>query len=135
MRPVRAVNSDAPVLDTSVLIAILNNEPYEEWVLDLLEGAIIGAVNWAEVWTKLHEFGLAEDSRLETLFGLLAPIKPFTQAQAQLAGDLRPLTRHLGLSLGDRACLALGIEAGADVYTAEHAWSRIDVGCKVHLIG
>jgi PIN domain nuclease of toxin-antitoxin system len=130
----RAVSSNAPILDTSVLLAILNDEPYEGWVLGVLEGAVMGAVNLAEVWTKLHEFGLTQDARLATLFGLLAPIEPFTPSQAKLTGDLRPVTKHLGLSLGDRACLAVAIESRTAVYTAERKWAELNLPCTVHLI-
>jgi ribonuclease VapC len=128
------VSSDTVVLDTSVLLAILNNEPYEAWVLEILEGAVMSAVNWAEIWTKLHEFGLTEDPRLDDLFQLLAPIEPFTQSQAKLTGDLRLLTRHLGLSLGDRACLAVAIEVHSTIITAEHKWANLQLPCAIHLI-
>jgi len=127
--------SDAEdILDASVLLAILNNEPYEDFVLDVIEGAVMGAVNQAEVWTKLHEFGLTDDPRVAVVFSLLSHIEPFTESQARLTGDLRPVTRHVGLSLGDRACLALAIESGAEVYTAEHKWASLKLPCKINLI-
>jgi PIN domain nuclease of toxin-antitoxin system len=128
------VSNDEDILDSSVLLAVLNNEPYKDFVLDILEGAVMSAVNCAEVWTKLHEFGLTEDPRVKAVFDLLARIEPFTESQARLTGDLRPLTRHLGLSLGDRACLALAIESGAEIYTAEHIWAKLNLPCKIHLI-
>jgi PIN domain nuclease of toxin-antitoxin system len=58
----------------------------------------------------------------------------FDEAQARVAGDLATQTRHLGLSLGDRACLALGIALKVPVYTAEKAWKKLNVGLTVHVI-
>jgi ribonuclease VapC len=122
------------VLDSSVLIAIFRNEQFDADVLDVIEGATLSAANFAEVWTKLHDLGLTSDPRIDAIFSLLSHIEPFTESQAHLAANLRPVTRHAGLSLGDRACLALALEMGADVYTADHAWSRVNVGCAIHLI-
>jgi ribonuclease VapC len=122
------------VLDASVLLAVLKGERFEEIILDIIEGAMMSATNYAEVWTKLHEFGLTDDPRVEAVFGLLSRIEPFTQSQARVTADLRPMTKHAGLSLGDRACLALALETGAEVYTAERAWAGLNLPCMVHLI-
>jgi ribonuclease VapC len=127
-------NSGESVLDSSVFIAVLNGEPYADWVPDVLLGAVMSTVNYAEVWTKLHEFSLAGDSRVAGLFRLLDRIEPFTESQARLTGDLRLVTRPLGLSLGDRACLAVAIESGATVYTAEHQWLKLELPCEIRLI-
>ena len=94
----------------------------------------MSTVNFAEVWTKLHDFGLTEAPRVAQIFSLLSRIEPFTETQSRLAADLRPATRQVGLSLGDRACLALAIETGSEVYTAEHLWTKLNLPCKVHLI-
>jgi ribonuclease VapC len=123
-----------PVLDSSVLIAIFRNEQFDDGLLDVIEGAVVSTANFAEVWTKLYDLGLMDDPRIGGIFSLLSRIEPFTKSQARLAADLRPATRHAGLSLGDRACLALALEMGAEVYTADRSWSRIDVGCAIHLI-
>lgn len=122
------------VLDSSVLIAIFRNEQIDDGMLDVIEGAVIGAANYSEVWSKLFDLGLASDPRIDAVLSLLSRIEPFTESQARLAADLRPITRYAGLSLGDRACLALALEIGAEVYTADRQWAQIRVGCKVHLI-
>lgn len=123
------------VLDASVLLAVLKNEDVERDVLDILDGAVMSAINFAEVITKLIDLGTSPTSpAVQTLFALLDRIEPFTETQAKTAGDLRDKTRHAGLSLADRACLALALELDADVYTADRVWSPIEVGCKIHLI-
>jgi ribonuclease VapC len=122
------------VLDSSVLIAIFRNEQFDEDILDVIEGAVMSTANYAETWTKLYDIGLTDDPRVDTVFSLLSRIEPFTISQAQLAADLRPSTKHAGLSLGDRACLALALEIGAKVYTADRQWSQVDAGCPIHLI-
>jgi PIN domain nuclease of toxin-antitoxin system len=123
-----------PVFDASVLIAILQGERVSPDVYDVLEGAVIGAVNFAEVLTKMEDakaWGLAE---VEILVKLFNRIEPFTVAQAHSVASLRSRTKQFGLSLGDRACLALALELGAEVYTADHLWAQVDVGCKIHLV-
>jgi PIN domain nuclease of toxin-antitoxin system len=82
-------------------------------------------VNWSEVGAKLAERGLkeAEFTRELAAFGLDAV--PFDAAQANLAASLRPVTSKLGLSLGDRCCLALARLHGARVVTADAAWLQL----------
>jgi ribonuclease VapC len=123
-----------PVLDSSVVIAILMNERIDDAVLEIIESAVMSAVNFAEVWSKIYELGLKQAPRTEAVLGLFSRIEPFTSSQARIAGDLRLLTRHAGLSLGDRACLALALDTGAKVYTADRQWAQIDIGCTIQLI-
>jgi PIN domain nuclease of toxin-antitoxin system len=61
-------------------------------------------------------------------------VVPFDEEQARIAGDLVTRTRHLGLSLGDRACLALGIALAVPVYTADNTWKTLKVAVKIHVI-
>jgi PIN domain nuclease of toxin-antitoxin system len=122
------------VLDSSVLIAIFRNENIDVGILDVIEGAVISAANYSEVWAKLFDFGLTSDPRIDAVLNLLSRIAPFTESQARLAADLRPLTKYAGLSLGDRACLALALEIGAEVYTADRQWAHLKLGCSIHLI-
>ena len=122
------------VLDSSVLIAILKDEQFDDGVLDILDGAALSAVNFAEVWSKIYDLGLRYAPRIDAVFSLLSRVEPFTESQARVAADLRSVTSHAGLSLGDRACLALALEMGAEVYTADRSWSRVKVGCSIHLI-
>jgi PIN domain nuclease of toxin-antitoxin system len=99
-----------------------------------LAGAVGSAVNLAEVQTKLVSRGWTSDQAWEDATSPLREVLPFDEEQARMAGDLLIQTRHLGLSLGDRACLALGIALKAPVYTAEKAWKKVKVGVRIHVI-
>jgi ribonuclease VapC len=58
----------------------------------------------------------------------------FDVPQAKVAGDLRRLTRIQGLSLGDRACLALAQALGLPAMTADRAWAGLEVGIEIRTI-
>ncbi len=122
------------VLDSSALLCLLNGEVGAESVAEALPFAVIGAVNLAEVVTKLRERGLSADEVEEVLGGLNLDVKPLTASQAYATGQLRQMTRSFGLSLGDRACLALALELGAPALTADQAWGRVDAGATVEVI-
>ena len=94
----------------------------------VLTRSVIGAVNLGEVVSKLRDRGLTLDEVNEALGGLHLDVRSLSPAQAIIIGDLRPATRSLGLSLGDRACLALAIELSAEVYTTDAALVDADVG-------
>jgi PIN domain nuclease of toxin-antitoxin system len=112
----------------------LKNEQLDDEIQEAIEGAAMSAVNFTEVWTKIYDFGLTDDPRIGSLFSLLSRIEPFTESQARLAADLRPVTRHAGLSLSDRACLALALTIRGEVYTADRQWQNVNVGCDIHLV-
>lgn len=102
-------------------------------VSPLMPYGLISAVNAAEVYTKLTQYGPGAISLGLELLDLLE-IVPFTAEQARATGALRPQTKKAGLSLGDRACLALGTELGAEVYTAEEVWGKLGLPCAIRLI-
>jgi PIN domain nuclease of toxin-antitoxin system len=83
--------------------------------VELLAESVISTVNLAEVQTKLvRRGGSAEQAWMDAL-GPAETVVPFTADQARIAGDLVTSTRAMGLSLGDRACLALAITLKAPV--------------------
>ena len=128
------LNVSEVVLDSSVLIAILKREPYEANLLGRIDGSVMSSVNYAELIKVASDIGMHESTHLRELLGLVGRIEPFTVAQALTSGLLRTGTLRRGLSLGDRACLALALELGAEVYTADRVWAGLDVGCPIHLI-
>ena len=123
------------VLDASAIIAVINAESgTEKLSAQLLARAVGSTVNLAEVQTKLLSRGWSSEQAWEDATSPVRDVLPFDEEQAKIAGDLSIQTRPLGLSLGDRACLALGISLKAPVYTAERAWKKLKLGVKVHVI-
>lgn len=125
------------VLDSSALLAILHQEPGAEIFarrLDLLENAAMSTVNAAEVYGKLLHRGIGSEVAWETVIGPVPEIVDFDKQQSKIAGELLPKTRSIGLSLGDRACLALGIALKAPIYTADRAWKGLKLGVSIHVI-
>jgi ribonuclease VapC len=122
------------VLDASALLALLNAEKGADAVQDLLPRAVLSTVNLAEVVTRLAGAGMPQDEIREALALLGLESVPFDSEQAFQAGLLFPPTQSLGLSLGDRACLALAKISGATAVTADRAWQAFDDGAKVLLI-
>jgi len=124
------------VFDSSAVLAVLFNEPGAEQAIRWLEDdeAVISSVNQAEVLAKLLDTGLSEADVAAIGQQLPLQVLPFSAQQARIAGNLRPVTRALGLSLGDRCCLALAREQpGAQVVTADRAWAGL-AGFDIALI-
>lgn len=122
------------VLDASALLAVLNEEPGQEEVEAALPDALIGAVNLSEVMAKLVDNGMPEPQARSVLDDLGLTIIPFDTGLALQAGALRPLTRHLGMSLGDRACIALGMQLDLPVLTTERNWRGLSLPVQVQVI-
>ncbi len=120
--PKRNVNK--VVLDASAILACLNNEPGGMEVADVAHSTpcLVVAVNLAEVLTRLIEWGLTPDEAQESVESLDLRIADFDAALARRCAELRPTTRHKGLSLGDRACLALAQRESVRVLTADRPW-------------
>ena len=126
--------SETYVLDASAVLCLLQEEKGAERVAQALPAAIIGAVNYSEVVGKLTEAGI-DGSTVDGLVDKLQlTVIPFDRAQARLAGSLRATTRKLGLSLGDRACLALATAHGATALTCERIWTKFEAPCKVETL-
>lgn len=123
-----------PVLDASALLAYLHREPGWEIVRAELAGACIGAVNWCEVVHKASQKGLDVRPIRSLLQDLELSIVAFTSAQAESAAELWPATKAFGLSLADRACLALAMERKLPILTADRAWSKLRLGVNIRLI-
>ncbi|HEU5440983.1 MAG TPA: type II toxin-antitoxin system VapC family toxin [Ktedonobacterales bacterium] len=123
------------VLDASALLALLQSEPGAALVATALtSGAIISAVNFSEVVAKLRDRGMPELDARAALDQLPLSIIAFDLSLAYAAGLLRPQTRAAGLSLGDRACLALAVSLGLEVLTTDRSWAALGLGITVTLI-
>lgn len=97
------------------------------------DGSFVSSVNLSEVAAKLVEFGYADDEVTAILRDTSVTVRDFTSEMAVSAGLLRRQTRRLGLSLGDRACLALARELGLPALTADRNWLTLDAGVRIEL--
>lgn len=122
------------VLDSSVVLASVFEEPGRIELVDVFGNAAICSVSLAEVVSKCVERNMPDE-----MVGLLVEqcsqiCHPLSARQAAVAGALRRTTRHLGLSLGDRCCLALAVDLKATVFTADRAWAGLDLGVPIRVI-
>lgn len=123
------------VLDASAILAIVFQERGAEKLTDeILDHAVASTVNLAEVQSKLVKKGYIPEEAWEDAVSLVMAAVPFTSEQAKIAGSLIAKTEKLGLSLGDRSCLALAIALKAPVYTTEQVWKNLKVGVPIHVI-
>lgn len=131
----------ASVLDASALLAHLNEEKGASVVRQAMaDGAAISVVNWIEVLSKIAQRG--EDPELAAaemkgagLIGNVVTIEAVTEQDSIEIARLRPLTKKQGLSLADRACLALSIRLGVPAVTGDRDWRTLpEVGVAVKLI-
>jgi PIN domain nuclease of toxin-antitoxin system len=122
------------VLDASALLAFVKGERGSTIVGAALANSAISSVNLAEVITRLLDWGMSLGD-IQTLLGKL-PIEVaiFHGSDAYAAAALRSSTRHAGLSLGDRACLALAQQRGLPALTTDRAWTKLSVGVVVRLV-
>ena len=125
---------DLCVLDASAVLALLNDEAGSENVAERLGEALISAVNWSEVAERALSVGVGIGGLREDLEDLGLRVAGFDAVHAELAAVLREPTRDLGLSIADRACLALADDLGAPAVTADQAWADLDVGVEIELI-
>jgi len=123
------------VFDASAIMVLLNQEPGADQLTPAIVSQAVGStVNLAEVQSKLVHEGIPEHSAWQAVLESVQEAVPFTAEQAKTAGNLIAHTRPFGLSLGDRACLALALELKAPVYTADRTWKKLKVGVRIHVI-
>lgn len=122
------------VLDASAVLALVFGEAGAERVADALPDAIVSSVNAAEIVSKLVDRDTPSED-IDRVWILVSGLtRDFSTTQALRSGQLRADTRKAGLSLGDRACLALAKETGATILTADRAWADLDLGLNIELI-
>lgn len=122
------------VLDTSAVLALLLGEPGAETVGAVVHRCEMSIINLCEVFTKTAESGgdVAATDRILISYGLR--IRAFRDGHAMEVARLRPLTKHLGLSFGDRACLMQGLFSGFTVLTGDRRQAQAEVGLDIRLI-
>jgi PIN domain nuclease of toxin-antitoxin system len=122
------------VLDASAVLAYVHREPGGEMVEALLPCSLLSAVNLTEVVTNLVRLGTDPALARAIVERLGCETAPVGFELAFRAGMLEPETRALGLSLGDRSCLALAEQEGVPAVTADEAWSRLSLPIAVTLV-
>ncbi len=122
------------VLDSSAILASFLVEPGADYIDSRMGTRLVSSVNLAEVATKFIERGSSYEEFRALKIVEAYTIIDFNIDQALVSAKLRPLTKNRGLSLGDRACLALAIQQGATVLTADRAWAGLDVRVKVEVV-
>lgn len=122
------------MLDASALLAFLQQEPGGDEIAARLDRALISSVNWSEVVQKAIEHEIDTAGMREDFEALGLEIVPFEALQAEEAARLRPATRPLGLSLGDRACLALARLRGWPALTTDRSWDRVALDVVVQVL-
>ena len=124
------------VLDSSAILAVILEEPGADRVEAYLPGGKVSAVNIGEVVAKLRDLGMPERTTTEVIAGLQLDVHVHDLHAALLSGHLRPRTREAGLSLGDRACLALAQAFGLPTVTSDRSWLAVadEIGVRVELI-
>jgi len=120
------------ILDASALLAFLQDEPGATVVAAELAGGAVSSLNWSEVLQKSLAHGVDVTGLRQDLQALGLVILPFDVDDAEQAARL--WSPGSGLSLADRACLALGLRHGVPVWTADGAWTQTALGAAVHVI-
>lgn len=122
------------VLDASALLAFLQDEPGGGAVERALEQSCISAVNWSEVIQKSVAAGVDTEGMRQDLEAIGLVVHDFTSAHAESAGRLWAQTRRFGLSLGDRACMSLGIALKLPVLTTDRNWKKPKLPLRVNVV-
>lgn len=124
------------VVDASALLAFVFDEPGGPRFLGMIgENPVMSTVSWSEVGQKALAYGVSpsDAGRVAAAAGL--DFAPLTLARADRLAGLWALARELGLTLAERACLALGLEFGCPVVTAVGAWQQIELaGLEIRLL-
>ncbi len=116
--------SKVTVLDASAIIAFLQGEPGSEIVGQALHSqrCVVSVANQAEVIAKALDRGAEPDAIKTILADLAYQVVDIPVGDGEQAGWMRGQTKSIGLSLGDRLCLALAQRLKARVLTADCAW-------------
>jgi len=125
--------SEAFVLDASAVLCLLKGEKGTDRVIEVLPRSSISAVNLSEVYAKLADAGGSEEKVAHAIGVLHLKVEPFDDEQCKDAGMLRPATKSIGLSLGDRACLALARRRKATALTADQIWNEVPAALGIKI--
>lgn len=115
------------LFDASALLILIQQENSDDALEEAVSKAAISSVNLSEVISVLIRSGMSKEIANETIKSSITDIIPFSQAEAELAGELIIYTKSLGLSLGDRACIATSMIHNLELYSADQAWQKLNI--------
>ncbi|MBX9843589.1 MAG: type II toxin-antitoxin system VapC family toxin [Xanthobacteraceae bacterium] len=122
------------VLDASAVLALYLDEPGAETTESIVAGALLSSVNYTEVVSRAIDRGHSFDRVLMSLARMAFIVVAHDLPLARRAGELRLLTRRFGLSVGDRACLALAERERLPAYTTDRMWTNLNLGIDIRLV-
>jgi PIN domain nuclease of toxin-antitoxin system len=122
------------VLDSSAILAVIHDEPGADIVIAALGDAILSVVNYAEIVSKLVERRVTNEMAVLAIQKIAPCVIDYDIHLAARTGFRRAQTIRQGLSLGDRACLALAEREGLPALTADRKWTKLDLGIDIRLI-
>jgi ribonuclease VapC len=122
------------VMDTSAVLAYLNAEAGAEVVEPAFADSSICTVNYSEVVRKLNGRGFNTDETVRLLARTEMVVEPFTARDAEIAASLHHDASRFGLSLADRACLALALRLSVRVMTADQSWAKLPIDTEIQVI-
>ncbi len=119
------------VLDASAILALYFGEPAADTVGGVVAGSLVSAVNYSEVIGKALDRGDGFNVALRKLAAMDFVVIAHDEGLARRTGELQPVTKRWGLSLGDRACLALAEREGLQAYTLDRLWAKLSLGIEI----
>lgn len=122
------------VLDASAVLALLAEEPGADAVESILDGAVMSTVNLSEVLQKSEQHGIETEGLEYDLEALGVAFSPFDVSDGRAAAELWAEVPRAGLSLGDRACLALAATIDGVAVTTDRRWSAPKHGVRVRVL-
>ena len=122
------------VIDTSAVFIDLQDEPGAEEARSWLRDAAISSVNLHEIVAKATEKGATPDQARALVEKLRLTVHACDEANAIEGGLLRVATKAQGLSLGDRACLALAKRLDLPAVTADRDWTKVAEAVGVEVV-
>ena len=123
------------VLDASALLALIQDEPGANVIKPLLKNAVMSTINVVECLTVLQRFEMLPSEGYCLIQEIIQKIVSFEPYHIQKCAELQSVTKSKGLSLGDRACITLGLHLNLPIYTADKIWSELTVeGADIHII-
>ena len=121
------VMSKKVLFDASALLMLIQQENSDNILEEVVSKAVISSVNLSEVMSVLIRSGMPKEIANEIIKSSITDTIPFSRTEAELAGELISHTKSLGLSLGDRACIATSIIHNLELYSADQAWQKLNI--------